>query len=188
MAATVMANPAIGERRDRLGEVCLRYINWRDSQRADKWQSMTLPLDRTPRYPSSDGIRTEMLADPKRLPGLLALHNRAYVGASDYQKAGWIERRALATSEGFDPTLIWLAYDGDKPVGYCMARCGSVTGRITGLAVLPEHRRRKIGTKLMQRAIAELAQRGATEVHLEVPRPDQHSQQLYRQLGFRDDA
>lgn len=184
MVLTLAARSVASQGRDRLGEVCLFYLRWLDRQRAGMWKAMIRPTDVPVAYSEIKGISVRTLERGDGLRSLTSLHNRAYVGAGDYRKAGWIERRSLQSSRGSDPSLIWLAYEGDKAVGYCMVRCRNRNGRITGLAVLPVYRRRNTGTHLMQRALYELSLRGAKEVHLEVPRMDRFSQDLYRKLGF----
>lgn len=184
MAVTLAVRPYRSQGRDWLGALCATYVGWQDSRRTGIWKAMKLRIDKPVTCYDLKGFSIATLDWHDRLPGLLALHNRAYVGAGDYRKASWIERWSLQSAKGFDPSLIWIAYEGDTPVGYCMARCLSGKGHITGLAVLPDYRRRNIGTHLMRTALYELTLRGAKEVVLEVPRTDGFSQDLYRKLGF----
>jgi len=81
-------------------------------------------------------------------------------------------------------------------VGYVMTRVehgvGVVVkgfvkrGHIVSIAVLPEYRRRGIGTRLMQAAMRSLKEEyGAREVYLEVRVSNTPAIRLYEKLGFR---
>src|SRR5688572_26017469 len=57
---------------------------------------------------------------------------------------------------------------------------------ISDLVVLPAHRRRGIGTALLQRAEAYARERGMTLLRINVLAKNQLAGQLYRTLGFSD--
>jgi mycothiol synthase len=65
--------------------------------------------------------------------------------------------------EGFDPTLFFLALDGDEIAGICLARtqeADSGLGWVRVLAVRPPWRRRGIGESLLRHAFHEFRARG----------------------------
>lgn len=58
------------------------------------------------------------------------------------------------------------------------------TGHITTLGVAPEHRRRHIAHRMMERIEQGFRQRGCTSVRLEVRTVNLGAQRLYTQLGY----
>jgi ribosomal-protein-alanine acetyltransferase len=84
-------------------------------------------------------------------------------------------------------TVGLLAIDpsaGGRLAGYLFARTIAGEGEILNLAVLPEHRRHGIGRRLLDVGLAELADRGALAVFLEVRQSNRSAQDLYRSVGF----
>ncbi|ORY79394.1 acyl-CoA N-acyltransferase [Protomyces lactucae-debilis] len=86
------------------------------------------------------------------------------------------------------PELCFLALVDDEPVGTIVCKLedhrGALRGYIAMLAVKPGHRGRKIATKLVERAIAEMVSRKADEVCLETEVTNPASMRLYENLGF----
>jgi ribosomal-protein-alanine N-acetyltransferase len=60
-----------------------------------------------------------------------------------------------------------------------------VTGRLYSLAVRGECRGRKVGRKLLDAMLAELASRGAARIYLEVEQDNAGALRLYESAGFR---
>lgn len=58
------------------------------------------------------------------------------------------------------------------------------TGHITTLGVAPEHRRRHIARRMMERIEQGFRQRGCTSVRLEVRTVNLGAQRLYSQIGY----
>ncbi len=90
----------------------------------------------------------------------------------------------------------YVADVGGGVVGYVMTRVehgvGVIVkgfikrGHIVSLAVLPEYRRRGIGTRLMQAALKSLKEEyGAREAYLEVRVSNTPAIRLYEKLGFK---
>lgn len=91
-------------------------------------------------------------------------------------QADWMRMLTLAGDGGF------VAEYAGRPVGTAFACRFDRVGWIATVLVDPEHRRRGIGTRLVERAIAHLEQRGAISIRLDatpIGRP------LYERLGFR---
>jgi len=112
----------------------------------------------------------------------------------------WRERRALyehlfATR---DPILL-LAREDDEVIGYGLAytmpasdtwladtwRTGERIGEIESLAVLPDHRRRGLGSRIFERLHDELRQRGVTDVVLGVLPGNTDAVRFYERHGYR---
>ena len=70
--------------------------------------------------------------------------------------------------EGWDPSLVFLAQSSGTTVGYVVPFLFEMCGYVGSLGVLREWRRHGIGTALLRRAFAELADRGSREVRLGV--------------------
>lgn len=89
------------------------------------------------------------------------------------------------------PQLLFVALDGDKVVGYVLAKMDEDAtdpphGHITSLSVLRSHRKLGIATKLMEAAQKEMAQAfGAAYVSLHVRESNAAALHLYSDsLGY----
>ena len=80
----------------------------------------------------------------------------------DYWRQRKIER------EDFDPSLWFLAQDGDQIAGAALCRFRQDTGWIGTLGVRRPWRRKGIGLALLQQALGEFFRRGAQTVELSV--------------------
>jgi mycothiol synthase len=88
-------------------------------------------------------------------------------------------------SEGWDPSLVFLAQASGTTVGYVVSFVYEMWGNVVNLAVLKEWRRRGIGKALLRRAFAELAGRGRREVRLSVDTQNVHGAvALYEGVGM----
>jgi GNAT superfamily N-acetyltransferase len=85
---------------------------------------------------------------------------------------------------------IWLAQEGDLRVGYLIAvylfslEHGGLMAEIDEFFVTPENRSRKIGSALLEAAIAQMEQRGLTHVQLQLGRNNTRGLRFYEQHGF----
>jgi len=111
----------------------------------------------------------------------------------------WRHRRALYASlfERHDPCLL-LAIDGDRPVGYGLAyvlpaqdtwladtwATGTLIGEIESLSVLPGHRGRGLGTRLLDELHDHLDRAGVRDVILGVLPGNVDAQRLYARHGY----
>ena len=78
-----------------------------------------------------------------------------------------------------------VAREGDKIVGYAGLWLMVDEAHITPFAVLPEHRRRRIGERLLQRLFDIADEMGAEWLTLEVRVSNIGAQRLYEKYGFR---
>jgi ribosomal protein S18 acetylase RimI-like enzyme len=87
---------------------------------------------------------------------------------------------------------VWLAFDGEQPVGVCVAFIGFSTfqGRpllnLHDVAVLPSHRGRGVGRALLEAAQAHARQLGCCKLTLEVQQDNDPALRLYARFGFDD--
>jgi ribosomal protein S18 acetylase RimI-like enzyme len=87
-------------------------------------------------------------------------------------------------------TLIFLAYDGDRPVGIatCFRGFSTFMARplinIHDLAVLPEYRGQAVGRRLLEGVEAKARQLGCCKVTLEVQENNHRARSVYAAAGF----
>jgi ribosomal-protein-alanine N-acetyltransferase len=99
-------------------------------------------------------------------------------------------RSAFVTEMGSNPvSRARVALTRTVPprvAGYCIAWILFENVHVQNLAVHPAHRRKGLGRLLLQEAIEEGRERGATAALLEVRRSNEAAQSLYRSLGFTE--
>lgn len=76
-----------------------------------------------------------------------------------------------------------VARDGDSAIGFSLSRVIAGEAELLLLAVAPDHRRRKVGTVLMDEFLERARKNGANRVHLEV-RDGNPAVKMYRAAGF----
>jgi ribosomal-protein-alanine N-acetyltransferase len=81
-------------------------------------------------------------------------------------------------------TPVFVAVRGHEVVGYVISRAAADEGEILNLAVAPAQQRQGVGRLLAQRALDDLAARGARSVYLEVRESNAAARRLYEGLGF----
>jgi ribosomal protein S18 acetylase RimI-like enzyme len=87
-------------------------------------------------------------------------------------------------------TIIFLAYDGEKPVGIANCFLGFSTFaakpliNIHDLAVVPERRGQHVGRALLEAVEQHARQFGCAKVTLEVQENNKRAQQVYKSAGF----
>ena len=77
-----------------------------------------------------------------------------------------------------------LAWDGETPVGFALARDLGSECEVLSLGVVPRRRRRGVGRDLVGVIIAEAGRRRLGSVVLEVAVDNDAARQLYAALGF----
>lgn len=96
----------------------------------------------------------------------------------------WSERdfrECIASGVAF---LVAAAPDG--VAGYVVAHHAADEGEILNLAVAPAHHRRGIGRDLVRHVLAALAERGVSQIFLEVRASNTAAHALYAAVGFRE--
>jgi len=84
--------------------------------------------------------------------------------------------------------LFLAALDGDRVVGYLVARHVADEGEILNVGVSPVHRRRGTGRALVTEGLSRLEALGARSVFLEVRESNLAARALYQSFGFADVA
>jgi ribosomal protein S18 acetylase RimI-like enzyme len=91
-------------------------------------------------------------------------------------------------------SMIYLAFDGEEPVGIAVCFVGFSTFaaqpliNIHDLAVIPEYRGQGVGRLLLERVEAKGRELGCCKLTLEVRVDNHRAQRLYAQVGFGDVA
>lgn len=100
--------------------------------------------------------------------------------------------REIAAKPGFLPEATWLAAYDDPDTGrpdYCGTIQGIDTqngfGSIQNLGVVPAHRGRGLGRRLLRHALDGFWRSGLVRVSLEVTAENRAAIRLYRQQGFK---
>lgn len=82
-------------------------------------------------------------------------------------------------------TRVYLvAMAGHEVLGYSGLMLTGAEAHVTNVAVHPEHRRRRIASRLLVALMREAVARGVEDVTLEVRMSNVAAQELYRRFGF----
>lgn len=117
------------------------------------------------------------LVGPEAAALMAALHAEAFPPAEHWGP------QAIELLLELPGHVAMLAAREEAPVGFVIGRVAADQAEILTLAVRPEARHAGIGRALMQALAAELAQRGATELFLEVAESNIAARALYARLG-----
>lgn len=87
------------------------------------------------------------------------------------------------------PNSVWVAEVDEKVVGFVIGyptktRVGAFWGDVELVAVHPKHRRRGIGTKLVEKILGEFKKAHVEEAYLYCPTRAKAARKLYEKLGF----
>ena len=88
--------------------------------------------------------------------------------------------KKLAMRDG----LFFVAAVGEKVVGTIMAGYDGHRGWIYSVAVLPEYRRRGVGTRLTRHAEERLKSLGCPKINLQILQENKAVEAFYRKLGY----
>jgi ribosomal protein S18 acetylase RimI-like enzyme len=80
--------------------------------------------------------------------------------------------------------LLFVAVAGGKVVGSIMAGYDGHRGWIYSLAVLPDFRRRGLGSRLVQHAEEQLRLLGCPKINLQIMNGNEEVESFYRKLGY----
>jgi ribosomal protein S18 acetylase RimI-like enzyme len=88
--------------------------------------------------------------------------------------------KKLAMGDG----LFFVAEAGEKVVGTIMAGYDGHRGWIYSVAVLPEYRKRGLGSQLMRHAEERLKFLGCPKINLQIMQENEAVEAFYRNLGY----
>jgi mycothiol synthase len=123
---------------------------------------------------------------------LTQLQNRSFSGAWGYN-ANTVEEIIYRIGlPNCSPKDIIMAFDSDKPIGYCWTRINfqknkapsEGTGRIYMLGVDPDYRGKGLGKQLLLTGFSYLKSKGLQVVELTVDRENKVACALYKSMGF----
>jgi mycothiol synthase len=124
---------------------------------------------------------------------LTEIQNRSFADSWGYN-TNTLEEVIYRTSlPNFSPEDIILAWDAEKPIGYCWTRINfwknkstsESHGRIYMLGVDPDHRGRGIGKQVLLAGLSYLKSRGLRVVELTVDHKNKTACALYSSVGFK---
>jgi mycothiol synthase len=150
---------------------------------------MTIELEEAPEVPDVPGIEIRTIDHPAEARAVHEAHQEAFATHWEFRPMPWQEwEEKRLGKETFDPTLWWVALDGDRIAGVslCAHKRDPDQGWVDALGVRPEYRRRGIADALLKTAFAEFFRRGEPKVGLgvdaESPTGATH---LYERAGMR---
>ncbi|MDQ3823770.1 MAG: GNAT family N-acetyltransferase [Actinomycetota bacterium] len=150
---------------------------------------MLAELDEPPVDPTVPGVDIRLMRDPDdRRPVHAVLEDAFAFGRDAFRRREYDEWAAeVFGREHFDPTLTWVASEGDAIVGasVCGWKEAGDWGWVGTLGVLPSHRGRGIGAALLHTAFAEFWRRGERRVALGVAADNPSATGLYERAGMR---
>jgi len=120
----------------------------------------------------------EPLTSPAQIDDILAVEEASF-------SSPWTREMYLAELNNTGVSYFYLARapTGDV-VGFCSFWHVLEELHINNLAVLPAHRRARMGTALLLRVLEDGAKLGARRATLEVRRSNEAAQKLYEKFGF----
>lgn len=150
---------------------------------------MVIDLERPPEPQVPPGIEVRLFQEPQERQVVHETIEEAFADHWEHRRRSFEEwsRRAFDV-EGYDPTLVWVALEGDEVVaanlGY-WKRQGD-WGWIGSIGVRPPWRRRGIAEALLETSFAEFLRRGERRVGLGVDAESPTgATRLYEKVGMR---
>ncbi|MBN1149336.1 MAG: GNAT family N-acetyltransferase [Anaerolineales bacterium] len=147
---------------------------------------MQIELDAPPAAPRwPDGIDLRAVQPDQDARSLHALIETAFArpGRTATSFEEW--SKLMLRSDIFDPTLWFLALDGQEIVGACLGFEYPGSGWVRQLAVTERWRGRGLGSALLLHAFGEFRQRGFTKAGLGVAADNPNAYSLYEKVGMR---
>jgi mycothiol synthase len=129
--------------------------------------------------PAGITIRPRVEADDRAIVAVMA---EGFGEPWDYEEA----RQEFLVSATYDPSLWFVALDGDQAVGALFGYMTDGRGQVSALAVRETWRRRGIAQALLRAAFVKFRERGAADVRLNVDRDNRTgATHLYERAGMR---
>ena len=123
-------------------------------------------------------MRIEAVTTEAQIDDVLVIEEAAFTSP-------WTRAMYLAELENHGVSFCFLARDDDgRAVGFCSVWRVADELHINNLAVLPEVRRRGIGSALLEHVLRHGADSGAQRATLEVRQSNDAARILYERFGF----
>ena len=123
---------------------------------------------------------------------LAQLQNRSFTSSWGYNANTVDEIIYRINLPNCSPEDIILAFDSDKPIGYCWTRINfwdntpdQGTGRIYMMGVDPDYRGRGLGRQLLLAGLSYLKSKDLRRVELTVDSKNKEARTLYKSVGFK---
>ena len=101
--------------------------------------------------------------------------------------AHWFEEAYQAAFQPGAPDRIFLVSEENAELqGFVIARLSSAECELENIVVTPPHRRRGIGSRLLQAVISAASERTAKSILLEVRESNLQAAGFYSSLGFKE--
>jgi ribosomal protein S18 acetylase RimI-like enzyme len=97
----------------------------------------------------------------------------------------WNSREELSRYLATSGVEVYLAFDGDRPIGYAGITVRGTAAHLDRLAVRSSHQHRGYGTSLVAFCLKRLGGLGVRRVTLSTQEDNFRSRALYERLGFR---
>jgi len=125
---------------------------------------------------------------------LAGLQNRCFMGSWGFNPNTTEDIVYRLNLSGCSPEDVIMAYEGDRPVGYCWTKkilsAGSNPqenkGLIHMMGVDPEHRSQGIGKKVLSAGLKYLKDNHIGRVELTVDKENLAARKLYESVGFKN--
>lgn len=130
---------------------------------------MQIELDKAPEAPVwPEGLELRPFEPARDAYAVFKMHDEAFQDhwghlPGDFEE--WRHRRI--ESKDFDPSLWFIAYDGDQPVGEALCSIGQ-QGWVDTLGILRPWRRKGLALALLHHAFGEFYRRGQYDIRLGV--------------------
>ena len=116
---------------------------------------------------------------PKNKEQLIALWQRCFPNNAPHNEPTIVLQAKLKVDD-----LVFIAEEKDKIIGACMAGYDGHRGWLYAVAILPEYRRKGVGSKLVKYVLSELKKLGCIKVNLQIRSTNKEVAQFYRSIGF----
>jgi mycothiol synthase len=148
---------------------------------------MEIQLDEAPRtIPLPDRIELRPFLLEEHTHAVYEAHEEAFSDHWGHARGTFEEwNHHVIEHKNFDPSLWYIAWDGDEIAGYCICRYRMDSGWIGTLGVRRRWRKRGLGEALLLHAFNEFYQRGTKTIGLGVDAQNPTgATQLYKKVGM----
>ena len=118
--------------------------------------------------------------DAKHRDRVITLWNTVFGYEADHNAPGLVIDKKVQ----FDDGLFFVALDGQALIGTVMAGYDGHRGWIYSMAVLPDHQKRGIGSRLLAFAENRLLERGCMKINLQIMQGNEPVERFYLANGY----